>query len=164
MGPIMAVMNIIWVPVIIFVGVTIPTIPLTIPIITAFMVNILHTFILYKMKVRATLKDTLLSSIASMSLQLIIFRAVFDGFVKDGLPFKRTQKGGKAKKSENPIKHETILGVLLIIAFLALVFTNKTGIVEIYVFAATIFIQSIPYISAIIMRYLELSSLKNQKS
>jgi 4-diphosphocytidyl-2C-methyl-D-erythritol kinase len=85
-------------------------------------------------------------------------------FVKDGLPFKRTQKGGKAKKSENPIKHETILGVLLLIAFFALVFTNKTGIVEIYVFAVTIFIQSIPYISAIIMRYLELESIKNQKS
>ena len=163
MGPIMAVMNIIWVPVIIFVGVTIPTIPLTIPIITAFLVNILHTFILYRMKVRATLKDTLLSSIASMSLQLIIFKAVFDGFVKDGLPFKRTQKGGKAKKSDNPVKYETILGVLLLIAFFALIFTNFTGITEIYVFAATIFIQSIPYLSAIIMRYLELSSIKNQK-
>jgi hypothetical protein len=161
----MAVMNIIWVPVIIFVGVTIPTIPLTIPIITAFLVNILHTFILYRMKVRATLKDTVLSSIASMSLQLIIFKAVFDGFVKDGLPFKRTQKGGKAKKtSEYPIKHETILAVLLLISFFALIFTNHSGIVEIYVFAATILIQSIPYISAIIMRMLEVYSIKNQKS
>lgn len=165
MGPVMAVMNIIWVPIIIFVGVTIPTIPLTIPIITAFLVNILHTFILYRMKVKATLKDTLLSSIASMSLQLIIFKAVFDGFVKDGLPFKRTQKGGKAKKTnDNPIKHETILAVLLLTSFFALIFTNHSGIVEIYVFAATIFIQSIPYISAIIMRRLELYSIKNQKS
>jgi hypothetical protein len=34
-----------------------------------------------------------------MSLQLIIFKAVFDGFIKDGLPFKRTEKGGKAKKA-----------------------------------------------------------------
>ena len=116
------------------------------------------------MKVRATLKDTILSSIASMSLQLIIFKAVFDGFVKDGLPFKRTQKGGKAKKSDNPVKYETILAILLLIAFFALIFTNFTGIVEIYVFAATIFIQSIPYLSAMIMRYLELSSIKNQKS
>jgi exo-beta-1,3-glucanase (GH17 family)/cellulose synthase/poly-beta-1,6-N-acetylglucosamine synthase-like glycosyltransferase len=166
MGPVMAIMNIIWVPVIIFVGVTIPTIPLTIPIITAFLVNILHTFILYRMKVKTSIKNTILSSIASMSLQLIIFKAVYDGFVKDGLPFKRTQKGGKtAKKSANPIKHETILGVLLLASFFALIFTNKTGITEIYVFAATIFIQSIPYISAIIMRFLEVYSIKNnQKS
>lgn len=164
MGPIMAVMNLIWVPVIIFVGVTIPTIPLTIPIITAFLVNILHTFILYRIKVQATFKETLLSSIASMSLQLIIFKAVWDGFIKDGLPFKRTEKGGKIKKSKNPIFYETILGLLLLISFVALIFTNHTRITEIDVFAVTIFIQSIPYISAMIMRYLELYSLKNQNS
>ena len=101
MGP-MAVMNIIWVPVIIFVGVAIPTIPLTIPIITAFLVNILHTFILYRMRVKASLKDTLLSSIASMSLQLVIFKAVFDGFVKDGLPFKELKKVEKLRKVKIP--------------------------------------------------------------
>ena len=99
-----------------------------------------------------------------MSLQLIIFKAVFDGFIKDGLPFKRTEKGGKAKKSANPIKYETILCVLLLAAFISLIYTNKSGITEIYVFAATIFIQTIPYISAIIMRILELYSLKNQKA
>ena len=126
--------------------------------------NVLHTFILYRIKVKTSFKNTILSSIASMSLQLIIFKAVWDGFVKDGLPFKRTQKGGKAKKTnDNPIKHETILAVLLLTSFFALIFTNHSGIVEIYVFAATIFIQSIPYLSAIVMRYLELSSIKNQK-
>lgn len=160
MGPIMAVMNIIWVPVILFVGVTIPTIPLTIPIITAFLVNILHTFILYRIKVKTSIKNTILSSIASMSLQLIIFKAVYDGFVKDGLPFKRTQKGGKAKATTNPIKYEAILGILLLLSFFALIFSNTTGITEIYVFAITLFIQSVPYISAIIMRYLELISIK----
>lgn len=135
---------------------------LTVPIITAFLVNLLHTFILYRIKVKASFRETFLSSIASMSLQLIIFKAVWDGFIKDGLPFKRTQKGGKAKKSENPIKYETLLGVLLLISLFALIFTNDTRITEIYVFAVTIFIQSIPYISAMIMRYLELSSIKNQ--
>ena len=162
LGPVMAVMNIIWVPVIIFVGVTIPTIALTIPIITAFLVNVLHTFILYRINVKTSYKNTILSSIASMSLQLIIFKAVFDGFVKDGLPFKRTEKGGGAVKkgTTNPIKYETIFAVLLLGSFFALIFTNESRIMEIYVFAITILIQSIPYISAIIMRYLELKSIK----
>lgn len=167
MGPVMAVMNIIWVPVIIFIGVTIPTIPLTIPIITAFLVNVLHTLILYRTNVKTSLRNTLLSSIASMSLQLIIFKAVFDGFVKDGLPFKRTDKGGaktKKSKSSSPIKYELILGSLLLISFFALIYTNKSGIVEIYVFAITILIQSIPYISAVIMRWLELKSLEGAKA
>jgi hypothetical protein len=156
-------MNLIWVPVIVFVGVTIPTIPLTIPIITMFLVNLFHTFILYKIKVKASLKETFLSAIASMSLQLIIFKAVWDGFVKDGLPFKRTQKGGKAKKSKSPIIYEIILCLLLLISFFTLIFINKTNIIEIYVFATTIFIQSIPYISAITMRFLELYSIKHQR-
>ncbi|PLY07897.1 MAG: glycosyl transferase [Arcobacter sp.] len=166
MGPIMAVMNIIWVPVIIFVGVTIPTIPLTIPIITAFLVNILHTFILYRTNVKISLNKTILSSIASMSLQLIIFKAVFDGFIKDGLPFKRTEKGGgKIKKvNNNPIKGEIILAILLLTSFFALIITNESRILEIYVFAITILIQSIPYLSAIFMRWLELKSIKENKA
>jgi hypothetical protein len=98
MGPIMAVMNIIWVPVIIFVGVTIPTIPLTIPIITAFIVNILHTFILYRTKVKASFKD-IFKFYSIYEFTVNYFKAVFDGFIKDGLPFKRTEKGGKAKKA-----------------------------------------------------------------
>ncbi len=163
MGPVMVVMNLIWIPVIVFIGVTIPTIALTIPIITVFLVNLLHTFILYRMKVKANLKETFLSAVASMSLQLIIFKAVWDGFVKDGLPFKRTQKGGKAKRSENPILFEIVLCVLLLISFFTLIFINKTNITEIYVFAATIFIQTLPYISAIIMRFFELYSIKNQR-
>lgn len=162
MGPTMAVVNLVWVPVIIFIGVTIPTIPLTIPIITAFLVNILHTFILYRIRVGASLKRTFLSAVASMSLQLIIFKAVWDGFVKDGLPFKRTQKGGKAKKSDNPVRYETFLAISLLTAFFALVLTNERKITEIYVFAATIFIQAIPYLSALAMRGLELASIKKQ--
>lgn len=47
-GAITAFLNIFWVPFIIFVGVTIPTLPLTLPILVAFLVNILHAFILYR--------------------------------------------------------------------------------------------------------------------
>lgn len=117
---------------------------------------------MYRLKVKTGIKKTFLSAIASMSLQLIIFKAVWDGFVKDGLPFKRTQKGGKAKKSANPIMYEIVLCILLLISFFSLIYINKTGITEIYVFAATILIQTFPYISAIIMRYLEIYSLKHQ--
>ncbi|MBN2965054.1 glycosyltransferase [Sulfurospirillum sp. T05] len=156
MGPLMAMMNILWVPVILFVGVTIPTIALTIPIITAFLVNILHTFILYRLRVKTSFKNTLLSAIASMSLQLIIFKAVYDGFVKDGLPFKRTEKGGNSKKrTQNPVKYEMMLGAALIVSCVALIAHNTSGITEIYVYAVTLVIQSIPYLSAVVMWGLE---------
>lgn len=159
-GPLMALMNIFWVPVILFVGVTLPTIPLTVPILTAFAVNILHAFVLYRTRVQMKLKDTLLGTIASMSLQLIIFKAVFDGFIKDRLPFKRTEKGGnsKTKKTGNPIKFEIILGTLLIISALAMILTNTNHILEVYFFSATLVVQSVPYISAMIFRYIEIQS------
>lgn len=162
-GAITAFLNIFWVPFIIFVGVTIPTLPLTLPILVAFLVNILHAFILYRTRVKMTIKETMLSAIASMSLQLVIFKAVYDGFVKDGLPFKRTEKGGNTKKtSTNPIKHEMILATLLTISFFALYFTNYTRVTEIYVFSFTLLVQSIPYYSAIILRWIELDSAKKK--
>jgi len=160
-GAVMSFLNILWVPVILLVGVTIPTIPLTLPIITAFLVNVLHAFILYHTRVKINFKRSLLSAIAAMSLQLIIFKAVYDGFVKDGLPFKRTEKGGNPKaKSSNPIKYEIILATLLSISYALLIWFNKSGITEVYVFAATLFIQSIPYYSAIVLRLIELYSQK----
>jgi cellulose synthase/poly-beta-1,6-N-acetylglucosamine synthase-like glycosyltransferase/exo-beta-1,3-glucanase (GH17 family) len=160
-GAMTAFLNIFWVPFIIFVGVTIPTLPLTMPIVVAFLVNILHALILYRTRVKMGIKETVLSAIASMSLQLVIFKAVYDGFVKDGLPFKRTEKGGNTKKvNKNPIRHEMILATLLTVSFFALYFTNFTRITEIYVFAFTLLIQSIPYYSAIILRIIELRSNK----
>ncbi len=163
-GAMTAFLNIFWVPFIIFVGVTIPTLPLTMPILVAFLVNILHAFILYRTRVKMGIKETVLSAIASMSLQLVIFKAVFDGFVKDGLPFKRTEKGGNTKKAnKNPIRNEMILATLLTISFFALYFTNYTRITEIYVFSFTLLIQSIPYYSAIILRFIELYSMRQTK-
>ena len=164
-GALTAFLNIFWVPFIIFVGVTIPTLPLTLPILVAFLVNILHAFILYHTRVKMSVKETMLSAIASMSLQLVIFKAVYDGFVKDGLPFKRTEKGGNTKKTKsNPIKYEIILATLLTISFFALYFTNFTRITEIYVFSFTLLVQSIPYYSAIILRLIELDSAKKKEA
>ncbi|MDD3325042.1 MAG: glycosyltransferase, partial [Sulfurospirillaceae bacterium] len=160
-GAITAFLNIFWVPFIVFVGVTIPTLPLTLPILVAFLVNILHAFILYRTRVKMGLAKTFLSSIASMSLQLVIFKAVYDGFVKDGLPFKRTEKGGNTKSTEkDPIFYEKLLASLLIGSFALVMYTNHNGITEVYFFAITLLVQSIPYVSAIILRQIELYSAR----
>ncbi|MFA6190770.1 MAG: glycosyltransferase family 2 protein [Sulfurimonas sp.] len=162
LGTITSILNIIWVPVIIFVGVTIPTIALTVPILTAFIVNVLHAFVLYRTRVKANFYHSLLGAIAAMSLQLTIFKAVYDGFVKDSLPFKRTEKGGNSKKSaHNPIKNEIILASLLTLSFAGLVLTNYQQIVEVYLFASTLLVQSIPYYAAIVLRIIEKKSYKN---
>ncbi len=161
-GVIAAILNMLWVPFILFVGVAIPTLPLTLPIITAFGVNILHAFILYKTRVKVGFKESLLSALASMSLQLVIFKAVYEGFVKEGLPFKRTEKGGNTKKrnAKNPVLGESAIAFFLTLSFASLFATNKNGVFEVYVFAGTLVVQSVPYYSAVILRIIELYSAK----
>ena len=79
-----------------------------------------------------------------MSLQLTIAGAVLNGLIRDNLPFKRTDKGGHAKKkaAESPVRWETLLGLALLAAAVALYLTNETRILELNVFALTLAIRN----------------------
>jgi cellulose synthase/poly-beta-1,6-N-acetylglucosamine synthase-like glycosyltransferase/exo-beta-1,3-glucanase (GH17 family) len=155
-GIVTATLNLLWVPVILFVGMTIPTLPLTMPILAAFVVTILHNLVLYRARVKTTLYRSLLSSIASMSLQTTMAKAVWDGIIKDNLPFKRTEKGGNtAKRTRFPIWTELAYLVLLVVSTVALCVTNVFEIREVYFYAATLAIQSIPFLSAVVMVLLD---------
>ncbi|MBN2752548.1 MAG: glycosyltransferase [Rhodospirillaceae bacterium] len=145
-----AILNLIWVPVILFVGVLIPMLPFTLPILAAFFVNLLHCVVLYGTRVKVPLPQILGAAIAAMSLQLTVASAMASGFLTDSLPFLRTDKGGagKRKAGENPAKWELILGLLLVLGSTVLVATNYTGITELNIFAATLAIQALPFLSA----------------
>ena len=87
-----------------------------------------------------------------MSLQLTVARAVLVGMVQDSLPFRRTDKGGNAKRErENPAFWETLLGIGLLIAAGALFLLNTTHVVEMTVFASTLLVQSVPFLAAAAM-------------
>ena len=158
LGAVVALLNLAWVPVIVWVGVVVPTVSMTLPILTAFVVNIAHCVLLYRVRVRASLPDIVAAAIAAMSLQWTVARAVFDGFVRDGLPFVRTDKGGAKKKSAGPVALvETVLGVALVAAALTLHLTNEEQVVEIDLFAVTLAVQAVPFLAATVMRLLELA-------
>ncbi len=159
LGALIAVLNLMWVPVILFVGVVIPTVAMTLPILTAFVVNVIHAVFLYRVRVRAGLPDILLGAVAAMSLQFTVAKAVYDGFVKDGIPFMRTDKGGAAKKKsggEQVVLWETLIGLLLAAAATALYLTNEDQVVEMNFFAATLAVQCLPFLAATVMRGIEL--------
>jgi hypothetical protein len=113
---------------------------------------------LYRVRVKAGAGDIGLGAIAAMSLQLTVAKAVYDGFVKDGIPFMRTDKGGAAKKktSEQVVLWETLLGLALAAAAAVLHWTNVDQIVEMDFFAATLAVQSLPLLAATLMRGIEL--------
>ncbi len=158
-GVLAAVLNLIWVPMILFVGVLIPTLPFTIPILAMFAVNLLHCAMLYGLRVRIPTVQILGAGLTAMSLQMTVARAVAKGLYRDNLPFLRTDKGGSSKKErkrrQRTAREEAILGVGLAGSAVALYLTNETAMTEINIFAATLAVQSIPFLAAVALLVLE---------
>lgn len=151
-----AILNLIWVPVILFVGVVIPPLPLTIPVVAAFLIALVHCAVLYAKRVHIPFYAIPGAALSAMSLQFTVARAVLSGLVTDTLPFKRTDKGGNTKKRvKNPVAWETALGTLLAASALVLVLTNDKHVTELTIFAMTLAIQSVPFLAARLMLAIE---------
>jgi exo-beta-1,3-glucanase (GH17 family)/cellulose synthase/poly-beta-1,6-N-acetylglucosamine synthase-like glycosyltransferase len=151
-----AILNLLWVPFIVFAGIAIPDQILTLPIIAAFLVTIVHFAALYRLRVAAPLGQLLSAVFAAMSVQWTVARAVSHGVVKDHLPFVRTAKGGRAHRGpEFQAFWEAVLSVLLLTAAVLVVATNQNGIRELNVFAAVLVLQSLPFLSAVAIALVE---------
>src|SRR5438045_9295918 len=89
--------------------------------------------------------------IAAMSVQWTVSRAVANGLIKDHLPFARTSKGGLSRMSiEFQAFWEAVIGVLLLLGAGVLVASNSfKQIHEIYVFAAVLVVESLPFLCAV---------------
>jgi cellulose synthase/poly-beta-1,6-N-acetylglucosamine synthase-like glycosyltransferase/exo-beta-1,3-glucanase (GH17 family) len=164
LGVIAAYLNLMWVPMILFVGVLIPTLPFTVPILAAFFVNLLHVAMLYRMRVKLPRWQIPGAALAAMSLQFTVACAVIACFLGKRLGFLRTEKGGLAaligKSGDgSPARVELITGVCLVLAASALYATNTLQTLEITIFATTLLIQSLPFIAAPLMYALERSAL-----
>ena len=157
LGAAASILNLLWVPAILFIGVLIPTVALTLPIVTAFVVNLAHCVLLYRARVKLPMRQIAGAALAAMSLQLTVAGAVLNGLVRDNLPFKRTDKGGNAKRqaSDNPVRRESALGLALLAGALALVLTNEYRVTEIDVFAFALLIQSAPFLAATLIAGIE---------
>lgn len=156
LGALASILNLLWVPMVLFVGVVIPMMSFTVPILAAFIVNVLHCALLYWKRVGIPPKKILGGAIAAMSLQLTVANAVFTGLVKDRLAFARTEKGGNTKRTtDNPVRWEMIFGVLLAVAAVVLWVTNTQHITEIAVYGATLMVQSVPFLAAVLMVWIE---------
>src|SRR5262245_47075624 len=157
-GVVVAILNLLWVPVVAFVGIAIPDKILTVPIIAAFLVSLMHFTMLYRLRVNIPVSQLVTSVFAAMAVQWTVARAVCDGVIKDHLPFARTAKGGLGRRArEFPAFWEAALGSLLILGALVLVATNTQDIREINVFAAVLVIQSLPFLAAAALAVLETS-------
>jgi len=162
LGVVVAILNLIWVPVVSFADIAIPDKILTLPIIAAFVVSLSHFLILYRLRVPVKTGQMLGAMIAAMSVQWTVSRAVANGLITDHLPFARTSKGGLSRMSvEFQAFWEAVIGVLLIIGAIVLVAFNVKEVREINIFAGVLVLQSLPFLSAVAIAILENSRIND---
>jgi cellulose synthase/poly-beta-1,6-N-acetylglucosamine synthase-like glycosyltransferase/exo-beta-1,3-glucanase (GH17 family) len=156
LGVVVAILNLIWVPVIVFLDIAIPDKILTIPILAAFAVSLLHFVTLYRLRVSISFGQMMAAVVAAMSVQWTVARAIGFGILKESMPFARTAKGGATRRSaEFAAFWEAVLAALLLIGATLVVVTNVKQIVELNIFAAVLVIQSLPFVAAVVVAALE---------
>jgi exo-beta-1,3-glucanase (GH17 family)/cellulose synthase/poly-beta-1,6-N-acetylglucosamine synthase-like glycosyltransferase len=163
LGVLVAILNLIWVPIVAFADIAIPDRILTLPIIAAFVVSLLHFVILYRLRVPVKWGQVLGAMVAAMSVQWTVSRAVANGLITEHLAFARTSKGGLSRMSiEFQAFWEAVIGVLLLVGAAVLVVTNSFKEVrEIYIFAAVLVLESLPFLSAVAIAILESSRMNS---
>src|SRR6202023_1357720 len=163
LGVLVAILNLIWVAMRAFADIAIPDKILTLPIIAAFVVSLLHFVALYRLRVPVKWGQTLGAMVTAMSVQWTVSRAVANGLITTHLAFARTSKGGFSLMSvEFQAFWEAVIGVLLLVGAAVLVVTNSFKEVrEIYVFAAVLVLESLPFLSAVAIAILENSRVNS---
>ena len=160
-GVVVAILNIVWVPVVAFLDIAVPDRILTLPIIATFAVSLAHFLTLYRLRVRIGVGQLVGSVFAAMSVQWTVARAVSFGLIKDHLPFVRTAKGGMRCSADFHAFWEAVLAGLLLTGAVVLVATNIKDIREINIFAAVLVVQSLPFIAAVGLAVIERTRLND---
>src|SRR5215468_10840954 len=160
-GVAVAILNIIWVPVVAFLDIAVPDRILTAPILVSFIVSVAHFATLYQLRVRPRKGQLVGSVFAAMSVQWTVARAVGFGLLKDHLPFVRTSKGGMRRSTDFHAFWEAVLAGLLILGAVVLVMTNYKEIREINIFAVVLVVQSLPFVAAVVLAVVERTRLND---
>jgi cellulose synthase/poly-beta-1,6-N-acetylglucosamine synthase-like glycosyltransferase/exo-beta-1,3-glucanase (GH17 family) len=161
-GVLVAILNLIWVPVVAFAGIAVPDKVLTLPIIATFVLSIVHFTALYRRRVPIPTSQAACAMVAAMAMQWTVARAVANGVIKDHLTFVRTAKGGAARKrAAFPAFEEAVLGGLLILGGCVVFATNWERVREINLFGCVLLVQSLPFLAAAALAAFENSRLND---
>jgi len=163
LGVVVALLNLVWVPIVAFADIAIPDKILTLPIIGAFIVSLAHFLSMYRARVAIKPGQMLGAMIAAMSVQWTVSRAVAQGLITEHIAFARTSKGGLSRMSiEFQAFWEAVIGTLLVVGAGVLIASNSfRQITEIYIFAGVLVLQSLPFLAAVAIAILELSRINS---
>src|SRR6202042_3502962 len=155
-GVVVALLNIIWVPVVAFANIAVPDRILTLPIIATFTVSVIHFVTLYRLRVRVSPGQMRVSVCPAKPLQPTVAPPPCMVIINESVPFLRTAKGGSTRKGPDfPAFWEAVIAVLLLAGALTLVVTNYKQVHEINLFALVMVVQSLPFIAAVMLATVE---------
>jgi cellulose synthase/poly-beta-1,6-N-acetylglucosamine synthase-like glycosyltransferase/exo-beta-1,3-glucanase (GH17 family) len=152
-----ALLNLVWVPFVAFKVVAIPDALLTLPIFSAFLVSLIHFVCSYRLRVAVPYRQMLGAMVVFMSVQWTVASAAF----KAALPaqnsyFHRTRKGtGITRHTRFTATPEAVIGGLLVAGSITVFATNFYRFFETDLFGAILLIQSLPFLSAVALTWLE---------
>jgi exo-beta-1,3-glucanase (GH17 family)/cellulose synthase/poly-beta-1,6-N-acetylglucosamine synthase-like glycosyltransferase len=112
------------------------------------------SFLLYRRRVTATLRQSIAAGLAGLALSHTIARAMFGGLFSGGLAFFRTPKLAQAPAFVQALADAREEGLFLIAFWLAaaLMFTRYDAyMLDLRVWVAVLIVQSIPYLAAVIV-------------
>jgi exo-beta-1,3-glucanase (GH17 family)/cellulose synthase/poly-beta-1,6-N-acetylglucosamine synthase-like glycosyltransferase len=112
------------------------------------------SFLLYRRRVTATLRQSIAAGLAGLALSHTIARAMFGGLFSGGLAFFRTPKLAQAPAFVQALADAREEGLFVIAFWLAaaLMFTRYDAyMLDLRVWVAVLIVQSIPYLAAVIV-------------
>jgi exo-beta-1,3-glucanase (GH17 family)/glycosyltransferase involved in cell wall biosynthesis len=161
-GVLVAILNLVWVPIVAFAGIAVPDKVLTLPIIATFAISVAHFVALYRRRVPIPASQAAGAMVAAMAMQWTVARAVVNGIIKDHLTFVRTAKGGASRRRlVFPAFYEAVLGGLLALGAAVVFATNDDRVREINLFGFVLLVQSIPFLAAVALAAFESSPLND---
>lgn len=160
-GALVAILSLAFVPFVLGLGIAVPQRILTVPILFCFGIYVLHFIALYRLRVATTPLRMIGAAIAAMAVQFTVAKAVYDGFRYKDLAFARTAKGSWLADAARafPALPEAVIGGGLMLSAIGLRMTNWHAVVEIDLFAFALAVQSLPFLAAAIIGWLEGSTL-----
>jgi hypothetical protein len=138
--------------------VAIPDKVLTLPILAAFTVSLLHFVFSYRLRVAVPFWQMIGAMVVFMSVQWTVASAVSNAVVRAGHNyFHRTRKGGvnSARRRQFPALGEGVLGALLVAGAIVLCATNIYRVFDVDLFALVLLMQAMPFLSAVGLAVLE---------
>jgi cellulose synthase/poly-beta-1,6-N-acetylglucosamine synthase-like glycosyltransferase/exo-beta-1,3-glucanase (GH17 family) len=161
-GVAVAILNLIWVPVVAFLGIAVPDKVLTLPIMATFAISVIHFAALYRRRVAIPPSEAAGAMVAAMSMQWTVARAVANGLLSEHLTFVRTAKGGAARRKRAfPAFEEAVLGGLLMLGAAIVFGTNWEQVREINLFGCVLVVQSLPFLAAAALAAFETTRLND---